>query len=355
MAPTPEPAEEASRIVLFLSDGNSSFREGIAGVNRSLAKNLARYKGIKLYNLVFANSQTEETATEDGQISLALNGTSVKELYQRFNLDPTHYVDGLRERIPHVHQIVGHAPVTAQAALTLRDQLYPEAKVVLFFHIVPHSISWFSADIPYPIPSDMDLVHLGEEADQVYSVTDQLHWFNTAKFRNRARRTVDHRLFLPQCSESVFSISWHQPQQLSFLVMGDGGGVEPWLGLDIAACAVSKVAKALKQENISLTVGGIAKDRAEETRQQLSPFLEGVELQVHSYDSQEECYGDLAQCTICLVPSRAEPFGCAGLQALSAGVPTLISELCALSSVVKRLTLEPDSILGGFLLATHSC
>ncbi|MDP2439406.1 MAG: glycosyltransferase, partial [archaeon] len=46
---------------------------------------------------------------------------------------------------------------------------------------------------------------------------------------------------------------------------------------------------------------------------------------------------DLHQCSLVLMPSRQEPFGLAGLEALSAGVPVMISRQSGLHRISKNL------------------
>jgi len=68
-----------------------------------------------------------------------------------------------------------------------------------------------------------------------------------AKFRSRSRRTIDHRLLLPQASLSsfVFEMPPHATDSpvpvYHLLAPCMGSYVEDWVGLDIAACAVGKV------------------------------------------------------------------------------------------------------------------
>ena len=77
--------------------------------------------------------------------------------------------------LPHVTHIVGHSPVTAEAALRMRGTVYPDSKVILFNHIIPHDIEWLHHTLPYVIPTDTELVHQGEEADLVFSGKAKIH------------------------------------------------------------------------------------------------------------------------------------------------------------------------------------
>lgn len=53
-----------------------------------------------------------------------------------------------------------------------------------------------------------------------------------------------------------------------------------------------------------------------------------------------------ARFDLCLVPTRSEPYGHVGLEAISAGLPTLMSEQSVLASMVRRLVPDPGDYLG---------
>ena len=65
--------------------------------------------------------------------------------------------------------------MTAEAALCMRGMAYPDSKVILFNHIIPHDIEWLHHTLPYVIPTDTELVHQGEEADIVFSGKAKRH------------------------------------------------------------------------------------------------------------------------------------------------------------------------------------
>lgn len=54
-----------------------------------------------------------------------------------------------------------------------------------------------------------------------------------------------------------------------------------------------------------------------------------------------------------LLPTRAEPYGPIGHEALSAGLPTLVAEQSALASIINRLTPDPANYLGKTSSSCH--
>ena len=251
--------------------------------------------------------------------------------------------------------IVGHSPITAEAAITLKENLYTNAQVILFYHVIPKDVELMGESLPYVIPTDTEQIRLAEKADVVYSISEKLHWFYTAKFRNRATVKVDHRLFLPQCSEQVFNISRsivNNPKP-KILALASGQGLEDWLGLDIVVCAINKVTQVSSNKSSgrpvpSLTIGGVPENKVKEVTEGIKKYIDQSQLsvEVKSYSDPEQLFTDLVDCSLCVVPSRAEPYGYLGLFPLSAGVPTLIAEDAAMAAVIRRLTSEPEYFLG---------
>ena len=357
---------KVERRILLLGDIWSSIRDGISGVNRNLALSLTRYKGTKVYTTYFGVesqlSPAEKREIQDNNVQLIyanMNGaTDPQKLYPKVNEDPLSVFPDIGNQVSNATFIVGHSPITAQAALKLKDEVYPNAKVILFYHTIPPDVDWLGVRLPYITPSDSELVNMAEKADVVYSVTDKCHWYYTAKFRNRAKSRVDLRPYFPQSSERVFSIPRKSLTTTTpkILVLGDGGDFEDWLGLDVAACAVNKIAIASAKGSSTrpiptLKIAGISPSKLESVKQKLKPVtshLEDVEYGTSS--DPEELYKDLIECSLCLVASRAEPFGNMGLVALSAGIPTLIARDSGLATVISRLTSEPEYFTGKRML-----
>ncbi len=227
--------------------------------------------------------------------------------------------------------------------------------MILFYHVSPPDVEWLEGLVPYDIPTDKVLVSLAEKANVVYSVTEKLHWYFTARFRNRAQVAIDHRLYIPQCSEHTFMVSrksFADVNDIKILALTDSGDTGIWDGIDIAACAVNKVVnvsypEAKTRPLPSLVIGCENEEELQKIKDNLSPYLTNKKLSVefHVYKNNSNLLWDLSQCTLCLMPSRAEPLGPLAFTVLSSGIPTLVAEDSAVSSIVRRLTSEPDYFL----------
>ena len=121
-------------------------------------------------------------------------------------------------------------------------------------------------------------------------------------------------------------------------------------GVDIATLAVVKTAQALPAHfRHTLSVGGVAPSDMASTRRRLDALVgrqTNVQLNVHAYESRADVLRDLAGHSLCLVPSRCEPHGHAGLLALSAALPTLLSDESSLAPLVRRLAVHPQHFIG---------
>lgn len=349
-------------IVLLCDEWKDDSVEGVAAINRSVAQSLTGHEGARVFCVTIKpldRSAQEEAKVGDVQLFSLFDGSKqdLREQYRAFNGTPEPiWMRSVHKKIPEVSFIVGHFPGTAEAAVGLRDSVYPSSKVILFYHVIPEDVEWLADKLPYTVPSDNDLIRLAEKADAVYSVTNQVHSFFQAKFLNRAQKTIDHRLYLHQCSKQVFDVTPERGRdlpknELRAFVLSRGSGMEEWQGLDIATCAMAKVATILKDRGggpgVSLTIGNVDPAQKEAVRGALAPFTEGTDLRLDlkAYKSSKEQFIDMSKYHVCLVPSRAEPFGSVGLLPLGIGIPTLIAQNSYLATTVKRLTVDPSQCI----------
>ena len=92
-------------------------------------------------------------------------------------------------------------------------------------------------------------------------------------------------------------------------------------GFDIAARAVAKLSRCI------LLFVGAAKDKLEETQKRFLDFdIPPNQLRVRPFsDSREDLKKVFCEADLVVMPSRTEGFGLTGLEALSAGLPTIVS------------------------------
>eukprot|EP00058_Branchiostoma_floridae_P001254 XP_002586742.1 hypothetical protein BRAFLDRAFT_105740 [Branchiostoma floridae] len=63
------------------------------------------------------------------------------------------------------------------------------------------------------------------------------------------------------------------------------------------------------------------------------------------YGTQEDLSKDMQQAHVVLMPSRAEPFGLVGLEAIAAGVPVLVSHTSGLAWFLRNQDPEFDRLI----------
>ena len=77
--PTTEETPKVERCILLLADTWNCLQDGIASVNKSLATSLTRYKGLKVYSIIFSSddlSSSDKQAAEKSNIVLISLGNS---------------------------------------------------------------------------------------------------------------------------------------------------------------------------------------------------------------------------------------------------------------------------------------
>lgn len=349
----------SDRCVLLLADGWYASRDGIHGVNRSLALSLSRYKGVSVYcallcPLASVASHDKADAEKQDVRLIGIDEGQIEDVYPTFSLHPQSVFPGLARLLPHVTHIIGHVPITGEGAVKLAQALYRKSQVLLFYHLLPADVDWLHKFLPYKVPCDTDLVTLAEQADVVYSVTENIHRHFTAKFRNRATKEIDHRLFLPQATQEVFNAARASKEANGQAVIFTlcSGRPSQWQGLDIVACTVNKVAMALMEEPAStpipkLIFGDVPAEAVEDLRTMVSSYITvaNLEVEYHTYTNTADLLSDLENSTLGLLPSRAEPYGHLALSVLSSGLPCLVGSNCAVSMLIRRLTSQPENIL----------
>eukprot|EP00058_Branchiostoma_floridae_P016480 XP_002601968.1 hypothetical protein BRAFLDRAFT_94539 [Branchiostoma floridae] len=336
----------AARPVLLVSTEYGTSKGGISTINLNAALVLTA-AGAEIYATVLeASQQDERDAERDG----------VRLLKPRLHPDSSakpslewltvyHSV-----HFPHIPSdvccIVGHVDVTSRAARNIREERFPHAKLAMFGHVAPEETE--------PLKSDEKALGVGRKeasiqddigkADVVFSVGPRIHrhydWF-------LRKRRVAHHTFLPEPSK-VFreaNVNFEEdtvrkPERV-VLSIGRVRNVEMLKGHDLAAGSIDKAAQRLdNQYTLRLRVRGIDEHDFKDSKRILEEKLRSVRVKptLLPYGTQEEIRRDMEACHLVVMPSRAEPFGLVGLEAIAAGVPVLISEHSGLAELIEELS-----------------
>ncbi|XP_078681742.1 uncharacterized protein LOC144916490 [Branchiostoma floridae x Branchiostoma belcheri] len=333
--------------VLLVIDEYCTSKGGISTINLDAARRLTN-GGAQVYVTVLgASEQDERDAERDG----------VKLLKPRLDADSSAKpcLEWLtvyhKHHFPHIPSdiccIVGHVDVTSRAARKMKEERFPHAKLAMFGHVAPEETEHYKSDekalgVGRKEASIQD--DLGK-ADVVFSVGARIHRHNDRFLR---QHKVAHHIFLPEPSE-VFSraaVSFceegdvRKPERV-ILSIGRVRNVERLKGHDLAAVGVDKAALRLDHlYTLRLRVRGIDENDFKESKRILDEKLRSgrVKPTLLPYGTQEEIRRDMENCHLVLMPSRAEPFGLVGLEAIAAGVPVLISEHSGLAELIEELS-----------------
>ena len=130
------------------------------------------------------------------------------------------------------------------------------------------------------------------------------------------------------------------------LVFGRGDSEDFYLkGYDIAARAVAELCKH-EPHLFKLVFVGAPKGEEEKVKEML--LKEGIrpsQLIVRSYKEREELCAQFCEANLAIMPSRSEGFGLAALEALSVGLPVLISGNSGLGDSLKELPFGSSCVV----------
>ncbi|XP_078579801.1 uncharacterized protein LOC144863984 isoform X2 [Branchiostoma floridae x Branchiostoma japonicum] len=336
----------AKKSVLLVSTEYGTSKGGISTINLNAARVLIA-AGAEVYATVLEASQQDERDAERDGVNLikpVSAGSTAKPSLDWLTL----YHSAHFPQIPvNVNCIVGHVDVTSMAARKIKEERFPHAKLAMFGHVAPEETEHYKSDekalgVGRKEASIQDDIG---KAGVVFSVGPRIHRHYD---RFLHQRGVDHYIFLPEPSK-VFSeanVIFGESEGVKkaervVLSIGRVRNVERLKGHDLAAGSIDKAAQRLdNQYTLRLRVRGIDENDFKKSKRILEEKLRSgrVKPTLLPYGTQEEIRRDMEACHLVLMPSRAEPFGLVGLEAIAAGVPVLISEHSGLAELIEELS-----------------
>jgi glycosyltransferase involved in cell wall biosynthesis len=207
-------------------------------------------------------------------------------------------------------------------------------------HTAPDHIEWFKA-----APAEGEIAEKAEErtrievelsasAGLVVGVGPLLtDWIETRVRHGRGAEVPIHRL--DPGLTSIRPGPGTPPPEAVCLVLGRAED-EVLKGIDIGAAAVAGLPP---KDRPRLVVRGAPSGRADSLQVRIgSAAYGGVRVDVRRYTSDvERVEEDIRQSSLVLMPSRSEGFGVVGMEAISAGVPVLVSSESGLGRLLREL------------------
>ncbi|XP_019614111.1 PREDICTED: malignant fibrous histiocytoma-amplified sequence 1 homolog [Branchiostoma belcheri] len=333
-------------VVLLVNDEFGTSKGGISTVNGQL-RDLLTTAGAKVLITVLKATEAEKQEALKHGIDLVLP-ISLKG--DKGPPDLIWLTEDHKVRYPNIPSdisvIVGHADVTSTAARNIKKDRLPSAKFILFNHVMPEDTEHYkSLDKAMSIGDKMKAIREDtEEADVVFSVGPTMHDY----YQNQIRLSRPHHLFLPKPSDifSQMDVTYVKTRTKVVLCVGRVKGVEKLKGYDLVAKAMAIVIErcgALEERlDVRLRVRGISAEDFPESKRIIQANIEKGTFHFTplKYATQEELSKDLQEAHLVLMPSRAEPFGLVGLEAIAAGVPVLVSGKSGLAEFLQSRGAE---------------
>ena len=304
--------------ITLIGDEWGSSKGGLSTLNRELAKNLARQPGVEVTILLPHYSEGEKQEANDYKVSLATP-------------EPMNGFDSIRglsfpKEDHDIDVVIGHGQKLGAPAQVIAKQR--KCKRVHVVHTASEELAMFKEGetaIQKGGEKRRTEVDLCEEADIVVAIGPKLKEDISAKLRYKKDKCViditpgifQEFAKMEQASEDG--------ERFRILVFGRGDSEDFELkGYDIAAEAVA----SLKDESFLLLFVGAPKGKEEEVKKELLKCkIARAQLIVRGFiESREEVKKLFCEVDLAIMPSRTEGFGLTALEALSAGLPILVSK-----------------------------
>ena len=319
--------------VTLLSSEWSSTKGGLSTLNRELAIQLAKNPNLEV------SIYLPHCSEDDEQVAASQFGVNLIEAEQMPGYDPVDWLSFLPKHHT-VDCVVGHgAFLGRQVQLIKRNH---NCKWIQVVHTSPEEIGVYKGYgklIPKGEEKHEVEVELCKLADQVVAVGPKLFEEYSGYLRACGK---DQNVF--SLTPGVFSefadVRHANEERRTFrvVVFGHGNNEEFQLkGYDIAACAFAEL-KDEPQHHKLLFVGAPS-GKEERVQDLLLDYgIDRSQLTVRCFNGSRKQLAQLfCEVDLAIMPSRTEGFGLAALEALSAGLPVLVSGNSGLGQALKKV------------------
>ena len=323
---------------MLSSEWRSSTDGDLSTINRELAIQLAKHPSVDVSVLLPNCSREDRSSAKGHNVKLIEAGgvPGVEPVLCLSSPPRNHTMDC----------VIGHGVHLGRPiALIKRNPIYSHCKWIQVVHSAPEE------DGMYKIISEGEKmqkkeIQLCKMADQVITIGPKL-----AETYRRHLYPVKQQENIFDLTPSIFSEfleveqATEERRTFCILVIGSGDSCEDFnvKGYDIAAKAIAE----LKDESYKLkfvcTAGGKGDIVAEKL---LHHGIKRNQLIVRSFDDSREVLANLfCEVDLAIMPSRTEGFGITALEALSAGLPVLVSGNSGLGEALKKVPLGSQSVV----------
>ena len=325
------------RVTLLSSEWRST-KGGLSTINRELAIQLAKHPSVEVSVYLPQCSEEDKQVARDNNVRLI-------KAREMLGLEPNFWLSCLPEDHA-VDCVIGHGAVLGRQVQILK-RIHP-CKWIQVVHTAPEELGMYKsyADaISRGEKKHQAEVKLCEKADQVVAVGPKLAEAFSGYLRP-CGKDQDVLNLTPGIFSEFADVKQASQERSSFsvLVFGRGDSEDFQLkGYDIAAQAIAE----LKDTTYKLVFVGAS--RGEEEKVADSLLKQGIDrsqLRVRRFNESREQLAQLfCEVDLAIMPSRTEGFGLAALEALSAGLPVLVSGNSGLGEALKKVPFASSCVV----------
>ena len=323
---------------MLSSEWRSSTDGDLSTINRELAIQLAKHPNVDVSILLPNCSGEDRSSAESHNVKLI-------EADKTPGLEPVLCLSS--PPINHTMDcVIGHGVHLGRPiALIKRNPIYSHCKWIQVVHSAPEEDGMYK-NISEGEKMQKTEIQLCKMADQVITIGPKL-----AEAYKCYLRPVKQEKKVFDLTPSIFSEfleveqATEERRTFCILVIGSGDSCEDFnvKGYDIAAKAIAE----LKDESYKLKfvcpAGGKGDIVAEKL---LHHGISRSQLIVRSFDDSREVLADLfCEMDLAIMPSRTEGFGITALEALSAGLPVLVSGNSGLGEALREVVFGSQSVV----------
>ena len=329
---------EAIRVTLLGSEWRSS-KGGLSTINRELAIQLAKHPNVDVSVYLPRCSDEDRRAASSHNVQLI----EAQELpgYDQ----PIDWLVSLPNG-HHPHCIIGHGVDLGRQILHIQKQ--QPCKWIQVVHTAPEELGMFKSYEEAIFRGEKKHraeIQLCKLADEVVAIGPKLadaysHHLRFCK-KDQNVFNLTPSIFSEFCKVEQASV---ERKKFCVLVLGHGDHEDFELkGYDIAMEAIAQ----LKDESYQLKFVGAPKGKQEEVVSKLLQYgIPRSQLTVGCFKEDREQLANLfCEADLAIMPSRTEGFGLTGLEALSAGLPVLVSGNSGLGQALEEVPFGSPCVI----------
>ena len=325
--------------ITLLSSEWRSTKGGLSTINRELAIQLAKHPSVEV------SVYLPQCSEEDKQVARDHNVRLIKAR-EMPGLEPNFWLSCLPEDHA-VDCVIGHGAVLGRQVQFIK-RTHPYCKWIQVVHTTPEELGMYKGyeeRISKGEKKHQVEIELCKLADQVVAVGPKLAEAFSGYLRP-CGKDQDVLNLTPGIFSEFADVKQASQEISSFsvLVFGRGDSEDFQLkGYDIAAQAITE----LKDMSYKLVfVGATSGEEQKVADLLLKQGINRSQLRVRRFNESREQLAQLfCEVDLAIMPSRTEGFGLAALEALSAGLPVLVSGNSGLGEALKKVPFASSCVV----------